>query len=78
MSGKTMKVYHHNRMIMEIEEHLEKLQNQLFLKCGYINWKGEPAFLCTVCPFYHGFKKGCVWKKQQEVLGLGNVEKETK
>ena len=63
MSGKTMKVYHHNRMIMEIEEHLEKLQNR-FSKINpeldsIDKWHTDPC--CN---------------RIRLVLGLGNVEKE--
>jgi len=72
--AKTMTVHAHNKVLFEIADYVEKLQNHLFRSCAYVDWKGEPAFLCTTCQFNHGFKQGCAWKKERELLGL---EKET-
>ena len=82
-----MKVYHHNRMIMEIEEHLEKLQNQLQQNLQEQSLESDKiikAIAKTDDIFKAGKeigKRSVYWIQGyifaiKEVLGLGNVEKE--
>lgn len=58
--------------VQSFENHLDLWHNDLkrvfsafqkgFEKCKYVDAKGEPAFLCTTCSEYHGFRRGCEWK----------------
>lgn len=50
---------------------LQQALSSLFEKCAYIDSDGKPAFVCTRCGHYHGFKKGCSWEedRKKEVLG---------
>jgi hypothetical protein len=43
------------------------LRKRLFKECAYIDMNGKPAYVCTTCRYYHGFKRGCEWK--MELLG---------
>ena len=41
---------------------------QLFGKCAYVDFEGNPAIVCNLCRFYHGLQKGCSWEEEKKKL----------
>ena len=43
-------------------------RKQLFDKCAYVDFEGNPAIVCNLCRFYHGLQKGCSWEEEKKEL----------
>ena len=53
-----------------VEEKLGQIR-EAFQKCAYLDWELKPAFVCTICEFFHGIQKGCSWEKERsQLVGL--------
>ena len=61
--AKTMTVHAHNKVLFEIADYVEKLQNQIIEKIEKDRRKMGADL--------------CYWQDTRKILGLGNVEKET-
>ena len=46
----------------------DKQRKQLFDKCAYVDFEGNPAIVCNLCRFYHGLQKGCSWEEEKKEL----------
>ena len=50
----------------DLQVHIPR--EQLFGKCAYVDFEGNPAIVCNLCRFYHGLQKGCSWEEEKKEL----------
>jgi hypothetical protein len=63
----TCSSYIDKSIVVRIED-VDKLLDEAFRKCAYVDYNGKPVFLCSTCSFYHGMKKGCLWEEDRKKI----------